>query len=109
MPHSFHLGEFEHLVLLVLLKEGPWTTAPALIEGLARRAPRRPTRGAVYRTLDRLCDKGFVETRAETEANSRSGLPRRSFRVAPEGVKALKDSRNLLLELWSGLEEVLDR
>ena len=109
MPHSFHLGEFEQLVLLVLLREGAGTSAPVLIEALGNKTPRRPARGAVYRTLDRLIDKGLVESSTETGTASRGGLPRRGFAVAPAGLKALSDSRHLLMELWSGLEEVLDR
>ncbi len=108
MPTSFHLGEFEHLVLLVLLRVGPWSSAPGLIEELVRHAPRNPTRGAVYRTLDRLAEKGFVTGRSEVGSPERAGLPRRSFRVSPPGLRALKQSRHLLLGLWSGLEGVLD-
>ncbi len=108
MPSGFHLGEFEQMVLLVLLRTGPWTSAPALIEELARRAPRAPTRGAVYRTLDRSAEKGYVDDRSEAGSSARAGLPRRAFRVAPAGVDALRASRALLQELWSGLEEVLE-
>ena len=109
MPQSFHLGEFEQLVLLVLLREEPGASAPDLIEALGRAAPRKPARGAVYRTLDRLAEKGLVESSIDPGSKGRGGLPRRTFRVAPDGVRALRQSRNLLLELWSGLEEVLDR
>lgn len=108
MPRSFHLGEFEQLVLLILLREGPWATAPALIEGLAEHAPRPPSRGAVYRTLDRLAEKEYVVTRTDSGSDRRGGLPRRSFRIAPEGVAALKESRATLLELWSAVEGALD-
>lgn len=108
MPKSFHLGEFEQLVLLTLLHVGPWASAPQLLEELERRAPRVPTRGAVYRTLDRLEDKGYVIPRAQPGSPERAGLPRRSFRVAAAGIGALKESRSVLLGLWSGLEGVLD-
>lgn len=108
MPKGFHLGEFEQLVLLVLLREGPWSSAPDLIEKLAEVAPRPPSRGAVYRTLDRLTEKGYVSDRSDSGSATRGGMARRSFRVAPDGVTALRESRALLLDLWSGLEGALD-
>lgn len=108
MPKSFHLGEFEQLVLLTLLHAGPWASAPELLDELERRAPRLPTRGAVYRTLDRLEEKGYVIGRNQDGSTVRGGLPRRSFRVAAAGIRALKEARSVLLDLWSGLEGVLD-
>lgn len=37
----------------------------------------------------------------------RAGLPQRTFVVTPDGLAALRASRKALLELWSGLDEVL--
>ena len=37
----------------------------------------------------------------------RDGLPQRRFNVTADGVKALRASRKTLLELWTGLEQIL--
>ncbi len=107
MPKSVFLGEFEQLVLLTLLRLGDEAYAlPALTE-LSRIAGRPVSRGALYRTLDRLSEKDFVGWVVEEKVAGRGGHPRRRFMVRPSGVAALKASRNALLDLWAGVEEVL--
>ena len=55
MPSGFHLGEFEQMVLLVLLRTGPWTSAPALIEELEKPEKRsRPTELSSWRKEARV-------------------------------------------------------
>lgn len=112
MPTPIFLGEFEQLVLLALLQvtEELREDAPvqALRERLEKLAARRVSRGALYRTLDRLEDKAWVEWNVDAEdVPERGGHPRRRFRVTADGVAVLRTSRDTLLGLWSGLEEVL--
>jgi DNA-binding PadR family transcriptional regulator len=108
MPTSVFVSEFEQLVLLHLLHLGREGFAIELRERLARTAGRPVSRGALYRTLDRLEGKGWVAWEVdEEEIPERGGHPRRRFRVTEEGVVALRASREALLDLWDGLEEVL--
>ena len=107
MPSNFHIGEFEQLVLLVVLQLGDEAYALSIREELARKAGRRCARGALYRTLDRLERKRFLQWRLEDGTPLRGGHPRRRFAVTPAGVEALKASRATLLRLWNGLEETL--
>lgn len=107
MPKSVFLGEFEQLVLLTLLKLGDEAYALPALKELSRIADRTVSRGALYRTLDRLSDKDFVSWVLEEKVEGRGGHPRRLFKVTPEGILALKASRNALLDLWSGMEGVL--
>ena len=74
---------------------------------LTRIAGRPVSRGALYRTLDRLSEKDFVTWVVEEKVAGRGGHPRRRFKVTPVGIAALKASRNALLDLWAGMEEVL--
>lgn len=108
MPKSVFLGEFEQLVLLTLLRLGDKGYAPDALTAMNEVAGRQVSRGALYRTLDRLADKGFVTWVAEERVEGRGGHPRRRFTVAPEGIAALSASRSALLHLWNGLEEVLE-
>lgn len=108
MPSSVFVSEFEQLVLLNLLHLGDDGFAIELRERLNDTAGRTVSRGALYRTLDRLEEKGWVAWDVDAdEIPERGGHPRRRFRVTAEGVAALRASRDALLELWSGLEEVL--
>jgi DNA-binding PadR family transcriptional regulator len=107
VPTNLVLGEFEQYVLLAILKQEPEAYALSLRALLSEIAGRSVSRGALYRTLDRLADKGFVSWDVEEDAPARGGLPRRRFSVTRRGVAALRTSRRTLLGLWEGLGEVL--
>jgi len=112
MPTPVFLGEFEQLVLLALLQVTEELDGDAPVQDLRERldglAGRSVSRGALYRTLDRLEEKSWVAWNVDEEdIPERGGHPRRRFRVTPEGIAILKASRRTLLGLWSGLEEAL--
>lgn len=112
MPTPVFLGEFEQFVLLALLQVTRELREDAPVQALRERlealAGRRVSRGALYRTLDRLEEKGWVAWDVDAEdVPERGGHPRRRFQVTPEGIGVLRAARETLLGLWSGLEEVL--
>ena len=107
MPTNVIIGEFEQLVLLTVLQLGDQAYALPMRDKLNELAGRSVSRGALYRTLDRLEDKGFVTWEVEAHLPERGGHPRRRFAVSATGLNALRASRNTLLRLWSGLEDVL--
>lgn len=109
MPTPIFLGEFEQLVLLVLLQLGDDAPVLDLLTRLEEVAGRSISRGSLYRTLDRLEAKGWVAwSLDEEDVPERGGHPRRRFRVTPEGIAVLRESRDALLDLWGGLEGVLE-
>jgi len=107
MGRSGSIGELEQVILLVLLQLKHDASARRLRQELDRSAGRSISRGALYRTLDRLGEKGLLEWEIEEPTVERGGHPKRRFEVTPAGVQALSDSRATLLRLWSGLESVL--
>ncbi len=108
MPRKAQLGEFEQLVLLAILRRGEEAFSLAVRQELQERAKRQVSRGAFYATLERLETKGYVDWESVPPNESRGGLPQRRFRVTREGLRALRASRNTLLELWQGLETILE-
>jgi len=104
---SLSLGEFEQLVLLAILQLGDDGFALSVLHELDRRAGRRVSRGALYKTLERLEEKGYVDWDVEDATPGRGGHPRRRFKVTPSGVAALRTSRDALFRFWHGLEGVL--
>jgi DNA-binding PadR family transcriptional regulator len=109
MPKAAFLGEWEQLVLLALLHLGPDAYVLPLRAELSTRIGRTVSRGALYRTLDRLEQKGYVGWKLQDDGvEARAGNPRRRFRVSAKGIKALRASRRALTDLWAGLEEVLE-
>ena len=103
-----YLGEFEQMVLLTVLQLEDGAYGVSIMDDLDRRVGRRVSRGAMYVTLDRLEDKGFLEGRVAEPTRERGGRAKRFVTVTPAGVRALARSRHALKELWRGLEPTLD-
>jgi DNA-binding PadR family transcriptional regulator len=102
------LGEFERLVLLAVLQNRDEGYAILVRREIERVTQRTVSRGALYRTLDRLETKGLVSWALEEETAERGGNPRKRFSVTSEGVAALRRSHAVLGELSSGLEHLLE-
>jgi DNA-binding PadR family transcriptional regulator len=74
---------------------------------LEERTGRQVQGGALYVTLDRLEQKGYVVSRMGEPDTRRGGRPRRFVEVTPAGVRALGQHREALLRIWEGLESML--
>ena len=104
------IGEFELLVVLAILRQGDKAYANGVRRDLVTNAKRSVTRGALYRTLDRLKDKGFIGWEMEPSISAeRAGLPMRRLNVTDKGMKTVRASRSILLDFFEGLNGVLDR
>ena len=101
------VGEFELLVLLAILRQADAPYANRVREDLEANAERNVTRGALYRTLDRLASKGLIEWELEpSRTPERGGHPMRRLLVTEEGREAALSSRDVLLRFFSGLGPV---
>jgi len=104
------IGEFELLVVLAILRQDDAPYANNVRRDLVANAKRSVTRGALYRTLDRLKEKGLVEWQIEpSTAEERAGLPMRRLNVTEKGIETVRGSREILLDFFEGLGPVLDR
>ena len=102
------LGQFEHVVLLAILRLGDAAYAPAILDEIEARTGRPPSPGSMYVTLDRLEEKGLLRSRLVEANGERAGRPRRYVSVTAYGLRELRASRTALLKLWRGLEGVLE-
>ena len=105
--HAFP-GEFEQMVLLAILRLADDAYGMVVRRELEERAGRRVSRGALYRTLDRMAGKKYITWSVEEPTAERGGHHWRRFRVTPLGIKTLRASRGALMRLWEGLEPVLE-
>ena len=102
-----NLGEFEHMVLLAIMRLGEDAYAVPVRDEIARCTGRDVSRGSIYITLDRLETKGYLKSRLADPTPERGGRAKRYYALRPRAVDALKESRRALVALWSGLEAVL--
>jgi len=104
VPSREHLGEFEQIVLLAVLRLGENAYGVPVRREIEKRTQRSLTVGALYRTLDRLEDKGYVASWFSDPVPERGGRAKRYFRVEALGVRALRQSRQELAAMWEGVE-----
>ena len=102
------LGEFEQVVLLVVLQLGSDGYGPEIARYLEREVGRRVSRGALYSTLGRLEEKGMLKWTLEVPGPDRGGHSRRRFEATERGLAALRSQRAVLQRLWTGLDGVLE-
>ena len=102
MPAA-HLGEFEQIVLLAVLRLGDGAYGVPIRSQIATRTGRQVTVGALYATLDRLEAKGFVHSWFADPTPQRGGRSKRYFQLLPKGLEALAESRAMLQNMWRGL------
>lgn len=93
MPRSDSLGQFEQLVLtaVVTLGENAYgVTIHKRVQDLA--SSKAVTLGAIYVTLDRLEDKGYVSSWLSEPTAARGGRAKRCYQLEASGERALKES-----------------
>jgi len=101
------IGQFEQLVLTAILSQRDdayGVTIHAKVAELAR--PKEISLGAVYVTLDRLEDKGFVSSRLSDPTPERGGRAKRCYRLEALGERALEESAVTAKRIWDTIAEI---
>lgn len=104
MPNRDYLGEFEHVVLLAVLRLDELAYGVTIRREIEARTKREVSIGAIYATLDRLEAKGYVRSRAGDPTPERGGRSKRFFRITAQGVSAVNRTHRALRSLTEGLE-----
>ena len=71
--------------------------------------PKVVALGAIYVSLDRLEDKGFVSSWLTDPTPERGGRAKRCYRLEAAGEQALRESAATAKKIWDGLIEVWGR
>lgn len=101
------LGDFEQLVLLALtrlMQQGDEAYGVSICDDITARTGREVSLGAVYKTLERLEDKGLVASRIGAPTAERGGRRKRHFKLLAPGQRALRASVAALRNMTAGLE-----
>jgi len=99
-----YLGEFEELVLLAIRRSAGHAYGMHVRRELAERTGRDVSIGAVYTTVDRLLDKGFVRSVDVEPHPDRDGRARRFFELTSAGVAALAAADRMRAQLRAPLK-----
>ena len=105
------LGDFEQLVLLGVLRLEPdhASYGAAIRQEIHARSGRDVSINAVYTTLDRLENKGFLESWVGDPTPQRGGRRRKFYRLRPMGMAALRQAYRAFNAMADGLQRQLER
>ena len=103
MARGEYLGEFEHIVLLALMRLGEQAYGVTVRRDIEKGCGRDVSIGAIYATLDRLEAKGYVKSRPGEPTPERGGRAKRFFRVSAKGVTAVNRTHDALRRMTNGL------
>ena len=104
MGKGEYLGEFELVVLIAVARLGSEAYGMTVYEEIVATTGREMSVPAVYVTLTRLEQKGYVSSRKGDPNVERGGRPKKFYRLESAGVSALKQSRLMLDRLWDGVD-----
>lgn len=102
-PPAGSLGEFEQLVLLALLRLGDRAYGVSVHAEITERAARGVSVASVYKTLERLEDKGYVSSSVGDPTPERGGRRKKFFHIEPAGKRALAQSLRTLDRMTADL------
>ena len=104
MGRRDYLGEFEHIVVLALLRLNGRAYGVTVRREIELRTKREVSIGAIYATLDRLERKRFVKSSLGEPTPERGGRSKRFFRVTTKGVAAVNRTQRDIRSLTEGLD-----
>ena len=103
MGKSDSLGEFEQVVLLALIRLRANAYGASIRQEIAERTGRDVSVGAVYTTLERMQQKGFVSSARGAPPPERGGRAKRYYKIEAPGARVLQRSRETMDRMWEGL------
>jgi len=107
MAKQDHLGEFEQLALLAVMRLGDEAYGAAIFEERSPRTQREVSPGAVYVTLRRLEKKAMLRARPGAPTPERGGRPKKVYSIEAAGLEALREARREWDAMADGLDAVL--
>ncbi|MEP1033470.1 helix-turn-helix transcriptional regulator [Ekhidna sp.] len=101
-----NLGELEEIVLLVVANLFDNAYGILIKQEIEEKCKRTITISTVHNVLQRLNEKDYLESRYSDPTPERGGKRKLLFRVTKAGQAALKTSRSMRENLWSGIPKV---
>lgn len=103
MPKSDQLSDFELYVMLAVAALGGGAYGASIAMHISQRTDRDISIGAVYATLGRLSDKGFVSFSYSDPEPVRGGRARKLVALTPAGARALHRTTTSISRMLEGV------
>ena len=95
------IGEYEEIILLLVGILGENAYAFRLAEEYKTQKGRGTTIGTVHSTLERLIEKGLLESEIGAASAKRGGRRKRIYSLTAEGYQVLSDIKAVKTSLWN--------
>ena len=102
-----NLGEFEELVLLTVGILNDEAYSIAIAREIKKVTKRNVSFVVVHSALNRLEEKGYVDSKLGGATKERGGRSKRLFSISAAGKKALLRTKEQRDELWSMIPKVV--
>lgn len=98
------LGEFEEVILLAIITLGKNAYGVSISEAIEEKTGKRVSTGALYTTLQRLEEKGFISSTMGDATPERGGRAKKYFTVENAGREAVASSSKARAAFTKGLD-----
>ena len=109
MSKRGYLGNFELMVMLVLIRLGENAYGIPIAHEIEMKSGREVSLGSIYATLERLEAKGLVSSKLGEPTQERGGRAKKFFGVTAKGMREVSETQRVLKLLWQGLRQLEGR
>ena len=102
------LGEFEHHVMLALVRLGGRSRGAPIVLELETATGRTVSPAAVFVALRRLEQRGYAKSSKRDARPGEGGRGSREFQITAAGTAKLVESRRTFERLWRGSRPVAE-
>lgn len=96
------LTRIEEAIMIAVLRLDANAYGVTIRRAVADMTGKSLSVGAIYGPLDRLAGRGLLESSMGTATPERGGRRKRFYRLTPDGIAALRETRALYEAMWSG-------
>ncbi|MCO6360834.1 PadR family transcriptional regulator [Roseivirga pacifica] len=100
MSRTSFLGEFEELILTMVLILDDDAYGNTIVNGIKEHQDREVNLSSVHITLYRLEDKGYLESHFGGATKVRGGRKKRYFKITNAGKAMLQEMKDARSKLW---------
>ena len=103
MAREHSLSSFELIVMLTIIRLDENAYGVPISEEIEKRTGRKVSIGGVYAALERLEAKRYVRSELGEATAERGGRAKKYFSVTSNGLRVVRTTRLVLVNLWNGL------
>ncbi|HET9834123.1 MAG TPA: PadR family transcriptional regulator [Vicinamibacterales bacterium] len=106
MPAPTALGTNDLMILLALMRLGDDAYGVPIAREIEATVGRPVALASVYATLERLVERGLVESELGEPTAERGGRAKKYFRITGKGLREVRSAKQSLVKLWKGLPQL---